>query len=380
MNLDMSFCSGPFWPDVCSIRNEATGLLVRQSALMLMGHPVVTARAPKLAAALSELCNTETFSRPTWTPSVGRVQEDVIKTLSDRALWAAAALVFDFVEHVSPFSVDLRFEAPLRLVADPVVLPASTHIQAHWDGETLTVGTPAPAAEVRGGHPRMTFFLAPWSQQASSTLVSAGDFVVLDHARHQLFSELGVSLPEREFPAMCEELRTAGNLLRTFAPEYLKWVRPMVRWVVPLATPPGGYASGGGQHLPGIIAVSGCCPPITLAESIVHEAAHQYLFLVTSFGRIAVPDGRLYHSPLAKRQRPLERVVFAFHAAANIAILYQLVAGRDATSAPLPEEIERNTDDCRELAGHVAGNPALTDLGRFIVDPILGLLYARNIL
>jgi len=276
--------------------------------------------------------------------------------------------------------VDLHFDTAVTLVADPVVLPTSTHIRACWDGKTLTLGIPSPVVEVRGGSPRKASILAPWSQQTLSTLVSAGDFLILNHAGHHVFEELGRALPESDFTAMCEQFRVAGSLLRTFAPEYLTWVRPMVRWIVPLATPADGYASGGGPHVPGVIAASGCCPPITLAESIVHEAAHQYLFLVTRFGHLAAVDGRLYYSPLAKRQRPLARVVFAFHAAANIAILYQLIAKRDAASAPTPEAIERNIADCRELAGHVTSNSALTGLGRVIVEPILNLLYARGIL
>jgi HEXXH motif-containing protein len=82
-------------------------------------------------------------------------------------------------------------------------------------------------------------------------------------------------------------------------------------------------------------------------------------------------DKRHYFSPAVKRDRPLSKIIIGYHAFANIVLFYRSLLengwGGDeycrATEARLTGELHTFEDAIRD-------NPALTDLGRDLCEPL----------
>lgn len=378
----MAFCSGPFWSDTWAIRETGAAELLRESARRLGEHPgVVIGAPPELRSALTEIALQTSFDRPTWSPSVGRAYAALHDPGRDRPIAAVADLVFDFIEAVSPFSCAVELEMPRRLIADPLVLPLSSRVKVAWRAPTLTLEAGGSTFVLDIQPSRRA--LSPSSPPLSALVglfETAGELGVLRDGTGSVFPPLDGAPAAIGAREACSSVEAGLDLLRQTAPEYLEWILPVVRWTIPVSAPPGEFASGSGPHTPGVVAVSVPCDALTVAESLVHETAHQYFFFASRFSRLTAPDDRLYRSPLAGRDRPLDMILAAFHAAANIAAFYGLVAERCPDLAASESATAHITDDCRVLTGHLRYNDRLTDLGRNVFDPIRSWLTGRGLL
>jgi HEXXH motif-containing protein len=184
----------------------------------------------------------------------------------------------------------------------------------------------------------------------------------------------GVVMPGSGLPREAvSSLDAAIRLLDRCAPAYLRWVEWAVRDVVVVAAERGSPRSGVSGDWPGLVYVSAPHEPATLAELLVHEAAHQYLHLV---GRVGpVDDGsdeRSYWSPLKGAERPLGRLLAAYHAFGNVALLYRAcieagVNDRGRSAARLAALLEA----LRSTERHLWENPALTPAGRALLNPLM---------
>lgn len=184
----------------------------------------------------------------------------------------------------------------------------------------------------------------------------------------------GVIVPGSGLPGEAvSSLDAATRLLDRCAPAYLRWVEWAVRDAVVLSAEPGSPRSGMSGDWPGLVYLSAPHEPATVAELLVHEAAHQYLHLTRRVG--PVDDGsdeRRYWSPLKGAERPLGRLLAAYHAFGNVALLYRacIEAGVDDlghAAVRLPTLLEA----LRSTEGHLWGNPALTPAGRALLDPLM---------
>lgn len=174
-----------------------------------------------------------------------------------------------------------------------------------------------------------------------------------------------------EVTAVTEE---AVRQIGRYAPEYLPWIDRVVRCIVPIEAPAETSLSSStkGQH--GIICASFPASVVHMSEVLVHEAAHQYVNIVehAAFTVNLPMDGRTYFSPYVKRQRNIDRILFAYHAFANVLLFHRrcLAGGAD------PKDYQGNslTDQEQMLAmvqGYLRENTStLSAVGRAIFEPL----------
>ena len=182
------------------------------------------------------------------------------------------------------------------------------------------------------------------------------------------------SFPEpvdRITPEIADRWQGAFQFLRSYAPSYLRWVQRAIRQIGVLCAMPGTAHSGSYETRHGFIHASALASIPSSAEMAVHEAAHQYYLLISRLGPVDDgTDGALYYSPLVDKPRPLNRILFAFHACANILAYYRQC---QAAASPHQDYFARNENvvlnQMKQLSEPLFGNPALTSLGRALLDP-----------
>lgn len=171
------------------------------------------------------------------------------------------------------------------------------------------------------------------------------------------------------------------NVLANAGDRYLRWVRPLFRGVA--ATPlthddmrqSGSYSEHAG--------VFNCGFPggaESIAEVIVHEVSHQNFLLLNAVYPLARDqEGESFYSSLKGADRPLTRVLLAYHAAANMALFWDDLSKRVALREYyLAEQIEMNRH-VDSLAAELARATGLTEAGRTLFRAQDGLLKGRGL-
>ena len=181
------------------------------------------------------------------------------------------------------------------------------------------------------------------------------------------------------FPAVVEDVspeiatrwQDAIIFIRDCAPEYRFWVADAIRQIAVLESTPGTVHSGSYEGKYGFMYGSALASIPSSAEMLIHEASHQYFHMLSRLG--PVDDGTdlaLYHSPLVGRGRPLNRILFAFHACANILAYYRLCRAAGAPNEAYFAKNERLViAQLEQLSSPLRANPALTSLGRALFEP-----------
>jgi HEXXH motif-containing protein len=179
---------------------------------------------------------------------------------------------------------------------------------------------------------------------------------------------LSVTRSQEPTARIVATLHGAVELIREVSAEYASWVENAVWAVVPALRPgESGYSSGSMTGIHGIIYESFPVSPIVAAEGLIHEASHQYYHL----GQLETlfsngEDARLYWSPYARRDRPVDRILLAFHAFANVTLFYQGCLRADAASVTerANHEIATHTRNLRSMGAVLERSPGLTSDGR----------------
>jgi len=164
--------------------------------------------------------------------------------------------------------------------------------------------------------------------------------------------------------------RDALALLQN-AGAYESWVRGVVREVVILQQSLDSLLSGSSSEFPGCIYLSLPNPPSAVAEMFVHEASHQYFHILAAVE--PVDDGSdpsLYFSPPVGRERPLSRILVAFHAFANVALFYDECRRLGLDAVPSSARLESLLPMLNVLERPLRGNEALTVSGRALFYPL----------
>jgi hypothetical protein len=186
-------------------------------------------------------------------------------------------------------------------------------------------------------------------------------------------------LASLSLPEVNQCLSEAHSILSRSAPDYLKWVEDAVSAVVPIV-PPGENVlqSFSLPGVNGVIFVSLPSPPLKVAELLVHECSHQYFhygLLDTLFSNGM--DTALYWSPYVQKDRPIDRILVAFHAFANIVLFYRacLAAGTDDFSETAEMEIESNLQHLAPMSEYLDRSRGLSPTGRGLFEPLRDELF-----
>ena len=219
--------------------------------------------------------------------------------------------------------------------------------------------TPARAVRLPSiGSGRRRLVLLPGSAALDSGLFRDVDFAT---AALETFS-----------PDLIETLTHALDLLEEHLPHYFDWVVRIIRRVAVLHFERNVLHSGNQDHQYGTIHISDNSRVLSLAEMLIHEASHQYFALLNKLGPTVDPGHtELYYSPVKQCDRPLHKILLAYHAFANVMLFYRGVAEcglGDSSSAKFQNVLN---DELRQLEQPLLENDAILPLGKALVEPLI---------
>lgn len=173
----------------------------------------------------------------------------------------------------------------------------------------------------------------------------------------------------------------AIDLLHRTSPEYAQWACRLVNTIVPLDAPRGHQISASHRHRRGEVLMSWDLSPSQLAENLVHEASHQHFFMATMLGDCDDgTDRTLYFSPVVKTERPLSKILLAYHAFANVILFFR--QARDLLPVAERNEVDFSSkkimDELELLERPLRESSSLTILGQQLWCPLAAQLKETN--
>lgn len=161
------------------------------------------------------------------------------------------------------------------------------------------------------------------------------------------------------------------HLLETCAPDYHRWVTRVVNTIIVIPTPPTGDCSGSWPDSSGCVYLSQPISALKVAEVLVHEASHQYFHMAERISPSKRPDEHgLYYSPSVGTERPLDRILLAYHAFANVLNFYSKLAGDWTRHAWLPDRVRQVNATVEVLDTPLRRMQGLSELGAAIYLPL----------
>ena len=278
-------------------------------------------------------------------------------------LWPAVRAALHMQSLGEQISFRAELAAPKRLTRGGRVSPAALRVQA--------IGHDAGVKPVHGSGPSM---LDSWD--ALSALPGDGMGVPLIDLQALEAFPFGNDVPwcEESSDAVITNLRQAFGVLQEYAPAYLPWVRETLRYVVPVLPPaPGVRRSHSVKGLHGVVFMSFPASPIKTAETLVHECAHQHYHLAEEWFRLHNGrDERSYYSVYVRKDRPIDRVLIAFHAFANVVLFHRACIEANAPFADVCQSIvDENVPHLAEFKTFLEGTNGLTKAGRAMWEPAM---------
>jgi hypothetical protein len=173
-------------------------------------------------------------------------------------------------------------------------------------------------------------------------------------------------------PALIALLTETLDLLEEHVPHYFDWVVRIIRRLAILHAEQNLLRSGSHQNRHGTIHISDNSRVLSLAEMLIHEASHQYLELLIKLGPTVDPGHtELYYSPVKQCDRPLDRILLAYHAFANVMLFYRQVAECGLADSYLANFQNVLNDELRQLEQSLVENDAILPIGRALVEPLI---------
>jgi len=130
--------------------------------------------------------------------------------------------------------------------------------------------------------------------------------------------------------------------------------------------------SGSPEHQYGTIHISDNSRVLSVAEMLIHEASHQYFELLNKLGPTVDPSHTaLYYSPVKQCDRPLHKILFAYHAFANVMLFYRGVAECGLADSCFAKFQNVLNHELLQLQQPLLENDAILPLGRALVEPLI---------
>jgi len=259
-----------------------------------------------------------------WDPALGGLHYAISENPNS---FRSRAVAFALRLHERGYAGEWR--APIKDSArfhfDRWPLPNGEQIQVETDGKQVRVKILGA-----GEHANMTFQRKgeEWhSNSAPSPLPEAvsGGRRVRIWRRRELWTDevrdLAVAVDDSEPQLLADRCRDAMALLREDAPIHYKWVERVLRFVAPWRVVSDVRPSGSSSAnlAPGLIGAGNHDHIVSLADSLVHEASHHYFYVALRLGPVHDgSDTNLYFNPFLELDRPIDRILLAYHAFSNV--------------------------------------------------------------
>lgn len=183
--------------------------------------------------------------------------------------------------------------------------------------------------------------------------------------------------------AAAQSFADGFTLLARNTPRYLPWIERVLHGIV-VCPRQVEYrlVSGSFEDAPGLVHMSSPHSGVDIAEVLVHECAHQYFYMLQRVGPVDdASDATLYWSPPIRKRRPLSRILMAYHALANVQLLFDAVRANPSNDAQVVGYVRINEPELQAaieaLDEPLRGNSALTPLGRGLYEPLAQRLAQR---
>lgn len=355
---------GAIWP---TFAEEAT-------RLFLEGHrDLFDNRAPSLASWLRSRIGQLSFEEA-WHPSTGLLARPVASTKRPIALATAFALHLAGTTEGDEWTAELEPDSLIRF-RNLTARPQRIAVHSSDGGSAISI---------EDGESRAILHLnsqdgsleAVGPMRQAGILVSSPIRVLLTDgsvAGDAFFIEEADPFSLNELHEFARDVEAALEFIADYAPDYVDWVGDATTVLVPCRAPEETMLSGSSNTLPGIVRITAGRSPTTTAEMLVHEASHQYLHVALRVE--AIDDGsdpETYYSPVKKEKRPLDKIVTAYHAFANVELFY--ASALENGWHPNETEVEATeavSGELDVLEAPLRENPALTVMGRALVHPLV---------
>lgn len=314
-----------------------------------------------------------------WSSDLGNLYRAIRSGDEDQAMKNAAA--FALMAGAKGFGAEWQVELSkaTKFFWDDWALPAC---------DKLTVISSDAKASIKlslnGDQTKIVFVrsLAGWKCQTPAAAVRLPMF---GSGRHRLvllprqatldsevFREFNAVALETFSPALIEVLTQALDLLEGHLPHYFDWVVRIIRRVVVLHAERDELYSGSPEYQYGTILISDNFRVLSVAEMLIHEASHQYLELLNKLGPTVDPrHTELYYSPAKQCDRPLEKILLAYHAFANVMLFYRGVNECGLADSRFAKFQNVLNDELCQLEQPLVENDAILPMGRALVDPLI---------
>jgi HEXXH motif-containing protein len=314
------------------------------------------------------------LARPS-DPAFGQTQGALGAAVPAEVVDGSCAIALYLASEGLPSKWDVQLSRTRTFRWGAFVLPPAERIAIESDGragviETRNNGT-SHRIQIQNGASGWTSNLTPMPRisvaEGALTVLprEALDFQLPDHVMSEALGHIE--------PEMLEPFRQAVGILEQYVPEYIPWVRRALSHIFLLNPLQGKVESGSMENYLGFSHFSAYSNAAALAELLIHEAAHQYFNVLCLLGPFDDgTDQTLYHSSAVGRPRPLDRIGVAYHAFANVMIYYrECVAKGIQDDGWCARHIESWTEGLRVLEQPLRGNPALTDIGKALCEPLI---------
>ena len=183
-------------------------------------------------------------------------------------------------------------------------------------------------------------------------------------------------LQEADLVYVSERICRAIDLINEHSGNYVNWIGSVVPCLAPFDSP--NQSSGSHPSFPGLVVMSNDPRPAAIAEMLVHEASHQYFYLVALLGPVDDgSDAAEYYSPLVGRARPIDKLLLSFHALANMALLLRAcMASRNIDDADYcRRRLAVITAQAQTAEDALRKTASLTRLGKALWEPLAEILH-----
>ncbi|MGB8521608.1 MAG: HEXXH motif-containing putative peptide modification protein [Candidatus Acidiferrales bacterium] len=323
-------------------------------------------------------CLEERWSFDTvWDDSFGLVRRAVRDLPTFGLMRTAATLGMRMLECGQQGEWEIELETPVRLRWDNVLLPRASWIRVTGARAGATILYRNRACKQRIKIRRSKGGWQSDGLDALSTIDKDGHRYIL--AFGEAVDALTLhSVPKLKSTSMDlaqHKLLRALDLLTQFAPIYSPWVGRVLRMIIPVKSRRNTIVSGSDQDHPGTVYLSIHCSPVAIAEMLIHEATHQYFYLLSRCGALDDGSSKLFYSPIKRTKRPIRMILLAHHAFGNVLLFYRLCRQKGLSDAGYCERHEAQlAPQVQRLQDTLASANRLTPLGDALWQPLASRL------
>lgn len=338
-----------------------------------------------LTAALRQWCARDKTLGEVWQPAIAKLGRFVLEQESDGAVERLGRVCLELAPRLPNFALRFRCDSGMPLFVGGHVFAPGGEVQASSHDGILELRIDRDVVRARLRPDGMVLIEAGSERPAPITLAR------VEHI-HIIESEAGAAAVLQQakqwFPVAWDSMRPPGrhsviadalSLLDDVAPHYAEWIRHALNFIILLPHIENRSCSGSWADASGMIYMTEPVSALEAAEILVHESSHQYFHMLERISDMCKPGPReMFYSPPVKRDRPLDRILVAYHAFANVLIMYMAAFEQGHGDQYTVNRFHAFCQDVATLEGYLDRSNGLSDLGLTLFLPLRAALTAAR--